>query len=216
MRNLVRYFGLTFLQYIGVVIAFVVLVVLGARYTPLSLFESYTYMMPTMGLWLAPLTLVGCHSTMALPTYFGVRRWNTFLCVQILAVVMELCTLALAVEGTSLIAFWNPEYDMVLSAGGIPVLLAASLTVTEMALLAQYLPRGAKQRTASVLMVLIIIVLSSSITIGFVKAIGVPLALFPIHVLRPGWAVFSLVCAAAAVILGILTWRFYRKAVIRL
>ena len=49
MRNLVRYFGLTFLQYIGVVIAFVVLVVLGARYTPLSLFESYTYMMPTMG-----------------------------------------------------------------------------------------------------------------------------------------------------------------------
>lgn len=216
MRNLVRYFGLTFLQYIGVVIAFVVLVVLGARYTPLSLFESYTYMMPTMGLWLAPLTLVGCHSTMALPTYFGVRRWNTFLCVQILAVVMELCTLALAVEGTSLIASWNPEYDMVLSAGGIPVLLAASLTVTEMALLAQYLPRGAKQRTASILMVLIIIVLSSSITIGFVKAIGVPLALFPIHVLRPVWAVFSLVCLAVAVILGILTWRFYRKAVIRL
>lgn len=216
MRNLTRYFGLTFLQYIGVVIAFVVLVVLGARYTPLSLFESYTYMMPTMGLWLAPLTLVGGHSTMALPTYFGVRRWNTFLCVQILAVVMELCTLALAVEGTSLIAFWNPEYDMVLNAGGIPVLLAASLTVTEMALLAQYLPRGAKQRTASILMVLIIIVLSSSITIGFVKAVGVPLALFPIHVLRPGWAVFTLVCAAVAVILGVVTWRFYRKAVIRL
>lgn len=215
MRNLVRYFGLTFLQYIGVVMAFVVLVVLGARYTPLSLFESYTYMMPTMGLWLAPLTLAGCHPTMALPTYFGVRRWNTFLCVQILAVVMELCTLALAVEGTSLIASWNPEYDMVLNAGGIPVLLAASLTVTELSLLAQYLPRGAKQRTASVLMVFIIIVLTSSISLGVFKALDLPLPFFPIHVLRPGWAVFTLVCAAAAVILGVVTWHFYRKVVIR-
>lgn len=50
MRNLVRYFGLTFLQFLGVVVAFVVLVLLGVRYTPLSLFEGYVYMMPTMGL----------------------------------------------------------------------------------------------------------------------------------------------------------------------
>ena len=216
MRNLVRYFGLTFLQFLGVVVAFVVLVLLGVRYTPLSLFEGYVYMMPTMGLWLAPMTLAGCHATMALPTYFGVRRRDSFLGMQILAVAMELCTLILAVKATSLISTWNTDWDVVMIPASIPVVLASSLVVIELSLLAQYLPQGAKQRTASILMVLIIIVLTSSISLGVVKALDLPLPFFPIHVLRPGWAVFTLVCAVVAVILGVATWRFYRKAVIRL
>lgn len=216
MRNLVRYFGLTFLQYMGVVVAFVALEVLGARYTPFSIFETYLYLLPTMGLWLAPMTLTGSHATMILPNYFGVCRRKTFLCFQVLAVLMELCTLALGVLGSHLVTDAKPEYDIMLTPEALPVLLMASLTISELAFLSQHLPRGGKQRTTAVLMVLIMLVFIFCMTFGVFQVAGFPLPLFPLSVLRPGWTIFTLVCAAAAVMLGVFSWRCYRKAVIRL
>ena len=216
MRNLLRYYANNFLQYMAVVVVFVALVILGSRYTPLSLFESYSYMMPSLGLWLAPLTMAGCRATTSLPIYFGVRRRNTFIGIQIMAVAMVLCTLALAAVGMGCIKMWTTDYSVDLGPEGFPVLLAASLAMTELALLAQYVPNGGKQRTASIMLVLIMIVFAASITLGVIKAVGFPIPLFPVSVLRPGWAVFTAVCALATLAGGALTWHYYRKAVIRL
>lgn len=216
MRSLVRYFGVIFLQYMAVVAVFVVVVVLGSRYTPLSLFENYGYMLPSLGIWLTPMTLAGSHASTSLPMYFGVRRCRCFVGIQALAVGMSACTLALAAAGMYFIRKGVADYGMELSAGALPIILAASVLITEMALWVQYLPRGAGQRGVSVLMILILASLAAAITLGVMDALTLPVALFPATVLRPGWAVFAAVCAAAGVAVGALTWKWFRKAVIRL
>lgn len=216
MRNLLRYYATNFLQYMAVVVVFVALVILGSRYTPLSLFESYSYMLPSLGLWLAPLTMAGCRATTSLPIYFGVRRRNTFIGIQLMAVAMVLCTLVLAAVGMGCIKAWTTDYSVDLRPEGLPALLVTSLAMTELALLAQYVPNGGKRRTASIMLVLIMIVFTASITLGVIMVTGFPIPLFPLSVLRPGWAIFTAVCALAAVGGGALTWHYYRKAVIRL
>lgn len=216
MRNLVRYFSLIFLQYMAVVAAFVVVVVLGCRYTPLSLFENYGYMLPSLGIWLTPMTLAGSHANTAVLLYYGVRRRRCFVCVQILAVGMSLCTIVMAMAGMAVIRSLVFDYDMEVTVWSLPVIFVASVVITELALLAQYLPRGAGQRAVSILMVLVIISLAAAVTMGVLKALDLPLHLFPASVLRPGWLIFTVVCGLAAAAVGALSWRYFRKAVIRL
>lgn len=216
MRNFVRYFGLIFLQYMAVVAVFVVVVVLGCRYTPLSLFENYGYMLPSLGVWLTPMTLAGSQANTSLLIYYGVRRRRCFVCVQILAVAMSLCTIVMAMAGMEIIRRLVSDYDMEVTVWSLPVIFVASVAITELAFLVQYLPRGAGQRTASVLMVLIIISFAAAITVGVLKALDLPLPFFPVSVLRPGWLIFTVVCGLTAAAVGALCWRYFRKAVIRL
>lgn len=216
MRSLLRYYTGNFLQYMAVFVVIVTLIVLGTRYTPLPLFESYSYMLPSMGLWLAPLTLAGCRATTSLPTYFGVRRRDSFLGIQAMAAAMVLCTLVLAAVGMACIKAWTADYSVELDPAGLPVLLAASLAMTQLTMLVQYLPGTGRQRTASIMMMLIMLAFTASITLGVIMVVEFPIPLFPVSILRPGWAVFTVVCALVTVAGGALTWQYYRKAVIRL